>query len=88
MKNRIGDVYGLWVITRGPFRMNNASLYECQCTKCKNYSLLKLSNIKRSRGRNCKNCTPDYRFTISNGVAEGVLPDGTPFLSLPDMGKF
>lgn len=80
MKNRIGDVYGLWVITRGPFRINNVSLYECQCTKCKNYSLLKLSNIKRSRGRNCKNCTPDYKFTVSNGVAEGVLPDGTSFL--------
>lgn len=80
MKNRIGDTYGLWVITRGPFRINNASLYECQCTKCKNYSLLKLSNIKRSRGRSCKNCVPDYKFTVSNGEAVGILPDGTSFI--------
>lgn len=80
MKNRIGDVYGIWTITSGPFRVNQTTLYECQCSKCQKYSLLKLSNIKRSKGRNCKNCTPDYKFVISGGVAVGTLPDGTTFV--------
>lgn len=81
MNNHSGEVYGLWTITdKDPVRVNKTTLYECQCSKCHNYSLLKLSNIKRSKSRNCKNCTPDYHFIVSNGQAVGTLPDSSTFI--------
>lgn len=81
MNNHSGEVYGLWTITdKAPVRVNKTTLYECQCSKCHNYSFLKLSNIKRSKSRNCKNCTPDYHFIVSNGQAVGTLPDNSTFI--------
>ena len=81
MYEAIGKEFGLWtVLDKSSYRAANGNLlYKCRCQKCGNISYLKLSNIKRSKGRNCSNCTPNYNFSICGDVATGTLPDGTQF---------
>ena len=82
MFEAIGNTYGLWTVTAiSPYKKKDGRLlYECICNKCGNVSYLSLSNIKRSRGRNCKNCLPDYHFQINNDIAIGTLPNGANFM--------
>mgnify|MGYP002625683343 CR=1 FL=1 len=84
---RPNDVYGLWrVVEKTSRHYGSKPLYKCLCLKCGNVSYLVASNIIRSRGRNCKNCTPNYHFRVVGGVANGILPDGSHFqISSADM---
>ena len=81
MYDSIGKQYGLWtVIDKSQYRAKNGKLlYKCLCSKCGSISYLTLCNIKRSKGRNCKNCLPEYNFTINQKVAIGTLPNGSTF---------
>lgn len=87
---RIGEIYGLWrVLERTSLRSkNHKPLYKCECLKCGNISFNTADNISRSRGRSCKNCTPNYHFVIENATAAGILVDGSRFLiSAEDVPK-
>lgn len=81
MYDAIGKTYGLWSVKdKSCYRAKNGKLlYECVCNKCGNTSYMTLSNIKRSRGRNCSKCTPNYQFKIVDDIAIGVLPNGVTF---------
>lgn len=58
---------------------NTTRKYICKCTHCGAVSVKTIAQMKKVKTGKCRECPPNYNFTISHGVAEGSLPDGTHF---------
>lgn len=81
MKNYEGMTINNWHILKAKNIVYGKSRkYICRCLGCGNISEKTIGQIKRGKTGRCSECPPNYQFKISNGSADGVLPDGTHFL--------
>lgn len=77
----VDKTFGSWkVISLERRNRNGAWIYKCRCDKCGSISMKTMGELKLSKGQGCKYCITDYHFTFDDGMAKGVLKDGTPFI--------
>jgi hypothetical protein len=75
-----GEIINNWqVLQLAGKNKQEVFLYECQCLLCKNISYKTMSEINSRKGQPCQKCTPDYKFSVHDGIATGILPNGSEF---------
>ena len=78
--SHIGTVInGFRIVSGYGYNSNGSYRYKCVCLKCGSTVYRTRGELTARKGKGCINCQPDYHFKIDNNIAEGILPDGTPF---------
>ncbi len=79
-ESHIGKVVNGFEILEGyGYNGNGAFQYKCQCLRCGSTVIRTYGALTVRKGNGCVNCRPAYQIKINNGIAEGILPDGTHF---------
>lgn len=71
---------GWYVIEEAGKNERSQLLFLCRCVRCGTEAIKAGGTIRHIKASACKDCPPNYHFTVQEDTAIGILPDGTPFM--------
>ena len=76
----VGKTINGWdVISEVGKNKAGALLFRCRCVNCGSETIKARAALYYGKDTACRNCPPDYHFSVKGTTATGRLPDGSEF---------
>lgn len=76
----IGQTINGWhVISEAGKNKVGAPLFHCRCVNCGSEVIKTRTSLYGGKDTACRNCPPEYHFSVKGATATGQLPDGSVF---------
>jgi len=76
----VGKTINGWeVISEAGKNKAGALIFRCRCVNCGNETIKARAALYYGKDTACRNCPPDYQFSVKGTTATGRLPDGSEF---------
>ncbi len=80
-KYSVWSIINNWILLSEKGKNSKGGImYEAACLQCGNCSVITVGNAYSNKSFKCNNCPPQFYFTVKDGTASGVLPNGEHFL--------